>query len=170
MIDLDEGWRTERLDLEPLTPEHAAELAPALDDLDLHRFTGGVPLSIRDLTERYGLLTDRQSPDGLYLWGNWALRLRETGAAIGTVQATLPAGGPGGAPAEVAWIVARQAQGHGYASEAARSLTGRLIDEGWSVAAFIHPGHRASQGVARAAGMAVTDVVRDGEQCWFRAS
>lgn len=169
MIDLGGGWRTERLDLEPLTAQHAAELAPVLDDLDLHRFTGGVPLSVRDLTERYGLLTARQSPDGRFLWGNWVLRLRETGAAIGTVQATLPFRGPGGPPAEVAWIVARAAQGRGYAKEAARSLTDRLAGEGWSVAAFIHPDHLASQAVARAAGMAVTGLVRDGEQCWYRA-
>jgi RimJ/RimL family protein N-acetyltransferase len=169
VIDLDQGWRTERLELEPLTADHAAELAPALDDLDLHRFTGGVPLSLEDLTERYGLLTARQSPDGRYLWGNWTLRLRDTGATIGTVQATLPASGPGGAPAEVAWIVAGPAQGRGYASEAARSLTDRLIGDGWSVAAFIHPGHLASQKVASAAGLAVTSVVRDGEQCWFRS-
>jgi hypothetical protein len=29
VIDLDQGWRTERLELEPLSVEHAAELAPA---------------------------------------------------------------------------------------------------------------------------------------------
>ena len=168
VIDLDEGWQTERLDLEPLTPEHARELAPVLNDEDLHLFTGGVPLSVSALTERYGLLTARRSPDGRHLWGNWALRERETAAAVGTVQVTLPATGPGGAPAEVAWIIARAAQGRGYAKEAARSLADRLVAEGWSVAAFIHPEHRASQAVARAAGMAVTDFVRDGEQCWFR--
>jgi hypothetical protein len=31
VIDLDRGWRTERLDLEPLAMAHAAELAPLLD-------------------------------------------------------------------------------------------------------------------------------------------
>ena len=45
MIDLDRGWRTERLDLEPLTVAHAAELAPLLDDTRLHEFTGGAPVS-----------------------------------------------------------------------------------------------------------------------------
>lgn len=104
MIDLDAGWQTERLGLEPLTSAHAAELALALDDEDLHRFTGGVPLSLDALTQRCGLLTARRSPDDRQLW---------------------------------------------------------------SVAAFIHPEHVASQAVARA-GMAVTDVIRDGEQCWFR--
>jgi hypothetical protein len=31
VIDLDRGWPTERLDLEPLAVAHAAELAPLLD-------------------------------------------------------------------------------------------------------------------------------------------
>jgi len=168
VIDLDAGWETARLALEPLTREHAAELAPALDDEDLHRFTGGAPLSLAALTERYGMLTARRSPDGRHLWGNWVVRERETGAAVGTVQATLPVTGPGGAPAEVAWIVTRHAQGRGYAKEAARSVADRLVADGWSVAAFIHQEHLASQAVARAAGMAITGIVRDGEQRWFR--
>src|SRR5262249_4437873 len=123
------------------------------------------------------------------LWGNWILRVRETGAAVGTVQATLPASGPVALPAsgpvalpasgpvaasgrpglaEVAWVVVSSAQGRGYAKEAAKSLTDRLIEDGWSVTAFIHPEHVASQRVARAAGMTATDVIRDGEQCWWR--
>jgi hypothetical protein len=41
VIDLDRGWATERLDFEPLAGAHAAELAPLLDDVSLHEFTGG---------------------------------------------------------------------------------------------------------------------------------
>ena len=99
MIDLDRGWRTERLDLEPLTVEHAAELAPVLDDAALHEFTGGAPLSETALTARYARLAERRSPDGHQLWGNWVMRIRETGVAAGTVQVTLPAGGPAAGPA-----------------------------------------------------------------------
>jgi len=44
VIDLDRGWATERLDLEPLAVAHATELAPLLDDPSLHEFTGGAPL------------------------------------------------------------------------------------------------------------------------------
>src|SRR4029079_13547264 len=44
VVDLDQGWRTERLDLEPLTADHAAELAPVLDDATLPEFIGGAPL------------------------------------------------------------------------------------------------------------------------------
>jgi len=162
VIDLDRGWPTERLDLEPLAVAHAGELASRLDDVSLHEFTGGVPLSAAALAARYARLAARRSPGGDRLWGNWVLRVRATGAAAGIAQATLPAAGP----AEVAWVVVRAAQGRGYAKEAARSLVAVLQAAGWTVVAHIHPGHLASQRVARAAGLSPTGVVRDGEIRW----
>jgi len=166
VIDLDRGWPTERLDLEPLAVAHAAELAPLLDDAALHEFTGGTPLSAAALAARYARLAARRSPGGDQLWGNWVIRVRATGAAAGTVQATLPAGGPAAGPAEVAWVVARAAQGRGYASEAARSLVTVLRQDGWTIVAHIHPGHLASQRVARAAGLVPTAGIHDGETRW----
>lgn len=168
MLDLDQGWRTERLSLEPLCVAHAAELGPLLDDASLHEFTGGVPLSTAALGARYAKLARRRSPSGDQLWGNWVLRHRGTGAAVGTVQVTLPAAGPAGGPAEIAWVIARGAQGRGYAKEAARSLADRLLEAGWTVTAYIHPGHLASQHVARAAGLAPTTTTRHGEARWIR--
>jgi RimJ/RimL family protein N-acetyltransferase len=169
VIDPDQGWRTERLDLEPLVAAHAAELAPLLDDPRLHEFTGGAPLSAAALATRYARLAARRSPEGDQLWGNWVMRLRDTGAAVGTVQATLPADGPMAGPAEVAWVVAFAAQGRGYATEAASSLVGLLHEAGSAVVAHIHPGHLASQRVARAAGLVPTGDVRgDGEVRWVR--
>ena len=166
MIDLDRGWRTERLDLEPLAVAHAAELAPLLDDPRLHEFTGGAPVSAAALADRYQRLEKRRSPGGDQGWGNWVMRVRATGRAAGTVQATLPADGPAAGPAEVAWVVAREAQGRGYAKEAARSLVALLQAAGWTVVAHVHPGHPASQGVARAAGLSPTGDVHDGEVRW----
>ncbi|HEY7145052.1 MAG TPA: GNAT family N-acetyltransferase [Streptosporangiaceae bacterium] len=166
MIDLDQGWRAERLDLEPLTAEHAAELAPVLDDAALHEFIGGAPLPAVALAQRYARLAARRSPDGHQLWGNWVIRVRDTGNAIGTVQVTMPAGGAPAGPAEVAWVVGVQAQGRGYAKEAARGLVALLLEAGWTVVAHIHPAHLASQRVARAAGLSPTDEVHDGEVRW----
>ena len=166
MFDLEQGWRTGRLDLEPLSVAHAAELGPLLDDRALHEFTGGAPLSGAALAARYARLATRRSPGGDQLWGNWVMRLRHTGEAVGTVQVTLPAGGPVAGAAEIAWVVARPAQGHGYAKEAARSLAGRLREARWPVTAYIHPGHLASQHVARAAGLVPTGDIRDGETRW----
>jgi RimJ/RimL family protein N-acetyltransferase len=166
MIDLDQSWATERLDLEPLAVAHAAELAPLLDDPSLHVFTGGAPLLAPALADRYARLAMRRSPDGNQLWGNWLIRVRATGAAAGTVQATWPAAGPVAGPAEVAWVVVRPAQGHGYAKEAACSLVALLRTAGWTVIAHIHPGHLASQQVARAAGLWPTAESVDGEVRW----
>jgi RimJ/RimL family protein N-acetyltransferase len=145
---------------------HAAELAPLLDDASLHEFTGGAPLSAAALAARYARLAARRSPEGDQLWGNWVVRVRATGAAAGIMQATLPAGGPAAGPAEVAWVVVRAAQGRGYAKEAARTLVAVLREAGWTVVAHIHPGHLASQLVARAAGLSPTTEVRDGEMRW----
>ncbi|MBV9444334.1 MAG: GNAT family N-acetyltransferase [Streptosporangiaceae bacterium] len=165
-MDLDSGWPAERLDFEPLVVAHAAELAPLLDDTSLHEFTGGAPLPPAALAARYSRLATRRSPDDDQMWGNWVMRVRATGQAVGTVQATLPAAGPAAGPAEVAWVVVRAAQGNGYAKEAARSLVARLREAGWSVVAHIHPGHLASQQVARAAGLSPTADVHDGEIRW----
>ena len=170
VIDLDQGWRTQRLDLEPLTLDHAAELAPMLDDAALHEFTGGAPLATAALAAHYARLAVRRSPDSHQLWGNWVMRIRGTGMAAGTVQVTLPAGGPAAGPAEVAWVVGRQAQGRGYAKEAASSLVALLQEAGWIVAAHIHPAHLASQRVARAAGLSPTGEGRDGEILWVSPS
>ena len=63
-------------------------------------------------------------------------------------------------------MVVRPAQGRGYAKEAARSLVALLHAAGWTVVAHIHPGHLASQRVARAAGLSPTTDVRDGEIRW----
>jgi RimJ/RimL family protein N-acetyltransferase len=166
VIDLDRGWPVEQVDLEPLAVAHAAELAPLLDDASLHEFTGGAPLSAAALAARFARLAVRRSPDGEQLWGNWVLRIRATGAVAGMIQATLPAGGPEAGPAEVAWVVVRAAQSRGYAKEAARSLVAVLQQAGWTVVAHIHPGHVASQRVARAAGLSPTTDVLDGEVRW----
>jgi RimJ/RimL family protein N-acetyltransferase len=166
VIDLGRGWRTERLDLEPLVAGHAAELAPLLDDAALHEFTGGAPVGAAALAARYGRWEARRSPDGSQLWGNWVIRVRGTGQAAGTLQVTMPAAGPAAGPAEVAWIVTRAAQGRGYAKEAARSLVARLHQDEWMVIAHIHPAHLASQRVASAAGLSPTSESRDGEIRW----
>jgi RimJ/RimL family protein N-acetyltransferase len=166
VLDPEEGWSTDRLELEPLTRGHAAELFAGLNDPHLHGFIAGSPLPLPALLDRYGRLESRRSPDGAQLWCNWVLRERASGTAVGTLQATLPAAGPAAGPAEVAWVLTRAAQGHGYAREAATSLVGRLKDTGWAVVAHIHPGHLASQRVAHAAGLRPTGHITDGEVLW----
>lgn len=158
--------RASRLDLEPLRADHAAELAPLLDDIALHTFIGGRPLTAVELRERYARLERGVSPGGTEDWLNWVLRRRDDGVAVGTVQATVRSAGD--APvADVAWVVATAYQGEGYAAEAARTVLAWLREQGVDdVLASVHPDHEASQRVARAIGLVPTAVMVDGETRW----
>lgn len=155
-----------RLDLAPLLVGHAEEMAPLLDDVGLHVFTGGEPATVAELRNRYRRQIAGRSPDGSHRWLNWVLRRRGDGQAVGTVQATVSDGYPGLA-AEVAWVVAAPHQGHGYARETAETVVAWLRRQGVAtIVAHVHPDHRASQGVARAVGLAPTGTVVDGEVRW----
>ncbi len=61
---------SDRLDLEPLRPEHADEMAPLLDDAALHTFIGGVPATPDELRGRYTRQVVGRSPDGSQRWLN----------------------------------------------------------------------------------------------------
>ncbi|MFF3645204.1 GNAT family N-acetyltransferase [Streptomyces sp. NPDC002564] len=159
--------RTARLDLLPLRVGHAEEMAAVLGDPALHTFIGGAPDDADALRARYRRML-AGSPEPGVSWCNWVLKLRdgERACLIGTVQATVGADGS----AEIAWVVGTPWQGHGFASEAARGLVAWLAERSVrTVVAHVHPGHAASAAVARAAGLAATDVVQDGEVRWQSA-
>ncbi|MFD9704208.1 GNAT family N-acetyltransferase [Lentzea sp. NPDC059081] len=154
---------TERLELVPLRPEHADEMAEVLADPALHTFIGGTPLSPRDLRTRYERLA-AGSPDPAQRWLNWVVRLRAEHRLTGTVQATIT-----GDTAEIAWVVGTPWQGRGIASEAARGLVGWLGTQAVrTVVAHIHPEHHASAAVAASAGLTSTGELHDGEARWRR--
>ncbi|KOG31720.1 MULTISPECIES: GNAT family N-acetyltransferase [Streptomyces] len=154
---------TGRLDLVPLAVEHAGEMARVLADPALHAFIGGDPLSEPELRARYERLV-AGSPDPAVVWCNWVVRLRAEDRFAGTVQATVT---DGGRTAEVAWVTGTEWQGRGIAREAAEALVGLLLERGVrTVVAHVHPDHAASAAVARAAGLARTDEVDDGEIRW----
>lgn len=155
-----------RLDLEPLRVDHAEEMAPLLNDRELHTFIGGEPLTLHQLRERFRHQVTGRSPDGRQRWLNWIVRRRADGSAVGTVQATVDED-ENGLTAEVAWVVARPYQGHGYAREAAQCMVRWLRERGMVVArAYVHPDHAASQSVAGAVGLRPTDTVVEGEVRW----
>jgi RimJ/RimL family protein N-acetyltransferase len=155
---------TPRLALLPLRVAHADEMAIVLADPGLHNFTGGSPLTPQALRSRYERMI-AGSGDPAVSWCNWVIQLRDTERLAGTVQATISAGDE--LEAEVAWVVGRQWQGQGIASEAARALIGWLGRQSvQTVIAHIHPGHQASAAVAAAAGLTPTDQVDDGEIRW----
>jgi len=159
--------RSQRLHLEPLRVEDAVEMAALLDDVDLHAFIGGQPATPEELRHRYELMVTGRSPDGWEIWLNWIVRRTDDGQAVGTVQATVTVldGHP---TADIAWVIATAHQRRGYAREAARAMVDWLRERQVDVVvAFVHPGHKASQAVARAVGLAPTNVVADGEVRWL---
>ena len=161
-----------RLLLEPLRPGHADEAVVMLSDTDLYTFIGGNPPTASMLRARYERQVAGQSPAGDQGWLNWMLRDRETGELAGTVQATLfvPPGttGDGGRmTAELAWIIGTTYQGRGLATEAARAVMAWLTGRGAvRFQAHVHPGHAASERVARHLGLRPTSVQVDGETQW----
>jgi RimJ/RimL family protein N-acetyltransferase len=157
---------TVRLVLEPLRPDHATEMAPLLDDEALHGYIGGHPASLDQLRALYARQVAGRSSDGGQGWLNWIVRHRASGAAVGTVQATMYVEDDR-IFAELAWVIATGYQRHGYAGEAAAGMTGWLRRAGAQVfVAHVHPQHQASMRVAERLGLAATDVVNDGEILW----
>lgn len=158
---------TLRLTLVPLAPAHADELALALADPQLHEFVGGEPLGTETLRAQV-VRWAAGPPDASQSWLNWAIQVNESGAIVGTMQATVYDADPG-PTADIAWVVGTTWQGHGFAREATRGLVTWLLDLGVApVSALIHPEHAASQRVATAAGLQPTEHVADGEIRWIR--
>jgi RimJ/RimL family protein N-acetyltransferase len=156
---------TPRLELEPLTVDHASELAPLLDDQGLHAFVGGAPSTEAELRERYARQVVRRSPGGDEDWLNWVVRDRATHAAVGTLQATVR---DGGRAAELAWVIATSRQGEGLATEAATAVRDALRASGvTSFVAHVHPDHIASAAIARRLGMRPSGQRADGEVRWI---
>ena len=148
--------------LEPLSVEHAEEMAPVLADARLYQFIGGEPPSVADLHGRYAKQVSGHSPDGKQWWLNWVVRRRVVGSAAGYVQATVDPNG-----AELAWVIGVQHQGQGLARESIRLVVDWLRGQGVSrLIAHVHPDHAASAAVARSAGLSPTGTVEDGEQGW----
>jgi len=156
---------TERLKLEPLQVDHAAELAPLFNDPDLHTFTGGTPATVAQLRATYSRQVVGHSTDLSPRWLNWIVRARTSGIAVGTVQATVRH--HGGSGAELAWVIASAQRRHGYAHEAAAVMVDWLRSHGaTNLTAHVHPDHEASMAVCRALALRPTNVTVDGEVHW----
>ncbi|MFG3581658.1 GNAT family N-acetyltransferase [Micromonospora chersina] len=90
-------------------------------------------------------------------WGLWAIELREAGRAVGSVLLKPLPGRDGVTPTddiEVGWHLHPDAQGHGYATEAARAVLEREFATGTpQVHAVVMAGNEPSMAVARRLGM-----------------
>lgn len=141
-------------------------MSPLLADERLHQFIGGRPATLDELRDRYSRLTAGPTEPG-QLWLNWILRRRQSGAPVGTMQATVFTTANETSTAEVAWVIASPWQGQGLATEAACALVAWLRRCGvGDVVAHIHPSHFASAAVARHAGFRETNELHEGETVW----
>lgn len=142
-------------------------MVPVLADPDLYSFTGGLAPSLDELRCRYAAQTVGESAEGSQWWLNWVVRHRRSGHALGFVQATVEER-ESGLVADLAWVIGRQHQGHGFASEASEAMIGWLREHGvLTFVAYIHPDHRTSIGVAEGRGFTVTSETVDGEVRWI---
>ncbi len=156
---------TARVRLEPLEVRHAEELAPLLDDPRLHEFIGGRPLRLEELRRRYQRQVVGRSSDGHQRWLNWVVRELEEFRAIGLVQATVTSSPS--YQAELAWTIAVDFQGFGYARDATAAVAAWLTKQGVEMlVANVRPEHIASGRVAHAIGLRPTSQMVGGEVQW----
>jgi RimJ/RimL family protein N-acetyltransferase len=113
--------RTSDLVLEPLTAGHTEAMFEVLRDPELYAYLDyGPPPSAEHLRGVYEELEARVSPDGSQLWLNWVIR-PHAGPPVGFVQATVTGG-----DAWIAYILARESWGRGYAFRATRAVVDHL--------------------------------------------
>ncbi|MDQ6741195.1 MAG: GNAT family N-acetyltransferase [Actinomycetota bacterium] len=144
-------------------------MVAVLSGPSLYRFTGGEPPTEDALSQRYTAQSVGHSPEGDQVWLNWIVRDRETGAALGFVQATVSVQ-PEESVADVAWVIAADQQGNGYAVEAAAGMLRWLSEQGTVyLQAHIHPGNAASRAVAQKLDFVPTNLIEDGETLWLSA-
>lgn len=161
-----EDLTTDRLALTPLSVNDAYEVHLLLADPELYQFTGGAAPTLENLERRF-IMQCADSPEPGVAWRNWIIRLHEDGRAVGFVQATVT-----GHQAAVAWLTGVPWQGQGIASEATTAMCTWLTTQGIErLVAHIHPDHRASAKVARAAGLTRTaELDPDGKRLWASTS
>lgn len=160
---------SERLTLEPLRSQHAEELAPVLNDVSLHGFTGGEPVGVEDLRARFARQVIGRSPDGRQSWLNWIVLERLADRPIGTVQATVFRHEQS-IISELAWVIGKPFQRRGFAKEAVGVMAVWLCSRGVQrLRSHINPDHQASIAVALSIGLQPTDVMLNGEVCWERS-
>jgi RimJ/RimL family protein N-acetyltransferase len=161
-----EPMRSERLRLEPLTPDHAEEMVDALSASELYAFIGGTGPSLPELQRLYILQAVGESPSGDAGWLNWIVRDEAQETAVGYVQATVTVAG-GQPRADLAWLIRPDQQRQGLATEAARAMVDWLAAHGVSeFRAAIHPDNTASNRVAERLHLHPSDEVDDGEVIW----
>ena len=154
------AYRTERLVVRDWVPAEADRMYDLYRRPDVVRFLGSVPTPMPDVDRAVQRIRAHQGRnrgwrDAGTPYGWWAVERASTGTVVGTV-ALLPLDGGTGpdAPVEVAWHLHPDAQGHGYATEAARGALDRGHAAGIAeILALTDPENTPSRAVCRRLGL-----------------
>jgi RimJ/RimL family protein N-acetyltransferase len=112
---------TDRLRLEPLSPDAAADAYEAFADPRLYRYMDGEPpASAHALRDEFARLC-AGSRDPAQRWANWLARTRDGAALVGWQQATIV-----GPTAWIAWVTFAGHRRSGYAREGAAAVVAWL--------------------------------------------
>jgi RimJ/RimL family protein N-acetyltransferase len=163
---------TERLVLSRIARDDVDELVAMLLNPALYQYIGDVPSSSAKAAARVERwLGGSANPD--VVWINYVVRRREDRRFVGLAQATLQrANDSGFSECEIAYLVDPPAQRNGFGTEMMGGLCAELDKtmKPTEFIAHIYPGHVASEGVARALGLAPTTDLVDGERVWRSAT
>jgi RimJ/RimL family protein N-acetyltransferase len=165
-------FRTERLDINPWTdePSDVERILDIYSRWEVARWLGARPRTIATPDEASALI-DRWAARCVEYQGVWAVRVRSTGVAAGTV---LLVALPGSEQVEVGWHLHPDTWGNGYATEAARGALDHGFAHGLTeIFALVRPANERSLAVCRRLGMVplgLTDRWYDSELELFRGT
>lgn len=151
---------TSRLTLEPIDENHAEELWELFRDPELHHFVPFEPISVEKQRERCAKWAKRRSPDGTEIWFNWAAREKTTGRIMAHLQAGIKQDGV----ASIGYVVAREFQNKGFATEGLEAVFTYLNSLGVREAkAWSDTRNTVSHRLAKRLGMTQVDFIKDAD-------
>ncbi len=143
---------TDRLVLRDLEPADTDAIAAIVADEEVMRFIGAGGVLSRDLVVR--MIERERQGYAERGWGQWATVERATGRCIGVCGLILWPDIDGQEELEVAYLLARDLWGKGYATEAATAIRDIGAQIRPDLVSLIYPDNAASINVARKIGMA----------------
>jgi len=144
---------TDRLVLRDLEPADTDAIAAIFGDEEVMRFIGAGGVLDRDVVVR--MIERERQQYARRGWGQWATVERATGRCVGVCGLILWPDIDGQEELEVAYLLARDAWGKGYATEAATAVRDVGVEVRSDLVSLIYPGNAASINVARKIGMAL---------------
>ena len=156
---------TSRLELRRTRPEDAAAMFEALSDPQIYEFVPRkAPANPADVELRFLRVMHETAPDRLEQWLNWTVWLRESGAGIGTVEATVKPGHR----VEIGYLFDPRMWRRGFGREAVAAMIEHLQAQGAaSFEASIDIRNIASKALAGALGFTHIET-RGLDETWRR--